>query len=88
MEEKKNHKLSYILWMTVSFILFVLSLLDGSIRGPKLWAIATCMGIATCFSALKLRNLLHGKGWVFPGTNSVLLWVVPFEAVLYLWFSH
>jgi hypothetical protein len=37
---------------------------------------------------LKLRNMIHGTGWVFPHTNTTLAWVVPIEVLLYLWFSH
>jgi|GEM_PF-3372078 hypothetical protein len=87
-EGKKNRKIQYMLWMLVAFIGYTLSLFDPSIRGPKLWLMFFCMGFASWVSALKLRNLIHGNGWVFPYTNTILLWVVGIEALLYLWFSH
>jgi len=85
---KKDRKLPYVLWMLAAFIGYTLSLFDPSIRGPKLWLMFFCMGSASSVSALKLRNLIHGNGWVFPYTNTLLLWVVGIEALLYLWFSH
>jgi len=86
--ETKDRKLQYVLWMIGAFGLYALSLFDSSIQGPKLWAMFCCMGLATSISALTLRRLIHGTGWVFPRTNTVLMWLVPIEALLYLWFSH
>ena len=84
----QNSKTQYVLWMLGAFGLYALSLLDPSIRGPRLWIIFSCMGFATSISALKLRRLIHGSGWVFPRTNAILMWVIPIETLLYLWFSH
>lgn len=86
--ETKNHKLQYVLWTIGALGLYVLSLLEPSIHGPMRWAIFCCMAAATSISALKLRYLIHGTGWVFPRTNTLLMWIVPIEALLYLWFSH
>jgi hypothetical protein len=88
LEAKKSHKLHYVLWMLASFIWYALSLLDPSVRGPKLWVIFSCSAIASSVAALKLRNLIHGSGWVFPRTNTILTWVVAVETLLFLWFSH
>ncbi len=87
-EGKKNRTLQYVLWMLAAFICFALSLVEPSIRGPKLWVIFVCTGFASSISALKLRNVIHGTGWVFPRANTVLIWVVPIEVLFYLWFSH
>ena len=87
-EGKKNRKVQYVLWMFVAFGQYVLSLLDPSIRGPRLWLIFLCSGFASSVSALKLRNLIHGTGWVFPRTNTILIWVIAVKTWLYLWFSH
>jgi hypothetical protein len=84
----RNPKIQYVLWMLGAFGLYALSLLDPAISGPKLWTIFGCMGLATSVAALKLRRLIHGAGWVFPRTNTILIWVVPIETLLYLWFSH
>lgn len=87
-EEKKIRKFPYVLCLLSAFCVFVVSLLDPSISGIKKVLICLCMGIATSISALKLRNLIHGIGWVFPQTNTVLLWTISVEIFLYLWFSH
>ena len=87
-EATKNRKLQYVLWMLGAFIWYTLALFDPLIRGPKLWLMFLCMGLASSVCALKLRNLIHGNGWVFPYSNTILLWVVGIETLLYLWFSH
>ena len=84
----QNRKIQYVLWIVGAFGLYALSLLEPSIKGPKLWAIFCCMGFAISISALKLRRLIHGTGWVFPRTNTVLAWVIPVETLLFLWFTH
>jgi len=88
LEGTKNAKLQCVLWMVGSFGLFALSLLENSIRGPKLWTIFLFMIFATSISALKLHSLVRGTGWVFPRTHTVLLWIVPIQTFLYLWFSR
>jgi hypothetical protein len=85
---KKDRKIQYVLWMLGAFGCSALSLVEPSIRGPKLWLMFFCTGFASSISALKLRNMIHGTGWVFPRTNTILIWVVPIEILLYLWFSH
>jgi hypothetical protein len=87
-EQKKGHKLQYILWMLVAFLWYALSLLDPSVRGPKLWIIFSWAGFASSVAALKLRNLTHGTGWVLPRTNTLLTLIVGIETLLFSWFSH
>ncbi len=87
-DEKKSSRVQYVLWMLAAFICLALSLVEPSNRGPKLSLIFFCTGFASSISALKLRNMIHGTGWVFPHTNTTLAWVVPIEVLLYLWFSH
>jgi hypothetical protein len=87
-EEKRAHKVQYVLWILVAFLWYALSLLDSVIRGPKLWVIFSCAGFASSVAALKLRNLIHGTGWVLPRTNTVLTLLVSIETLFFLWFSH
>lgn len=82
-----SRKAPYVLWMVGSFGLFALSLLDESIRGPKLASIFLLMAVASSICALKLRRIIHGIGWVPPHSTTVLLYIVPLETFLYLWFS-
>ena len=86
--EQRNRKAPYVLWMVGSFGLYALSLLHSSIRGPRLWAMFCCTVLVSSLSALKLRRLIHGRGWCLPQTNTALMWIVPIEALLYLLFSH
>jgi hypothetical protein len=62
----KHRKIPYLLGIIAAMLGYGLSLLEPSIRGPKLWAIFFCAGFAVWISVLKLRNLIHGTGWVFP----------------------
>jgi len=90
MEEKSldgSRKAPYVLWMVGSFGLFALSLTDESIRGVKLALIFLLMAVASSICALKLRRIIHGVGRVPPHANTVLSYIVPLEAILYLWFS-
>lgn len=90
MDEKSlggGRKAPYVLWMVGSFGLFALSLLDESIRGVKLASIFLLMAVASSICALKLRRIIHGVGWLPPHANTVLSYIVPLEAILYLWFS-
>jgi hypothetical protein len=85
---RKPRKSPYVLGIALSFLWYGLSRLDGSIGIPWLWLIFLCSAFNGWICALKLRNMLHGTGWVFPRTNSVLLYVLSSEALLYLWLSH
>ena len=84
----KQRKIPYLLGIIAATLGYGLSLLEPSIRGPKLWAIFFCAGFAVWISVLKLRSLIHGTGWVFPRTNTALLTTVVVEVWLHLWFSH
>jgi len=84
---RKQRKIPYLIGMIAATLGYGLSLLD-SIRGPKLWAIFLCASFAVWISVLKLRNLIHETGWVFPRTNAALLAAVVVEVWLNLWFSH
>jgi hypothetical protein len=84
----KHRKIPYLLGIIAAMLGYGLSLLEPSIRGPKLWAIFFCAGFAVWISVLKLRSLIHGTGWVFPRTNTALLTAVVVEVWLHLWFSH
>lgn len=86
--EKSARKVPYVLGIAAAVLGYGLSLLEPAIRGPKLWAIFLCASFAVWISVLKLRNLLHGTGWVFPRTNTVLLAAVAVEVWLHLGFSH
>jgi hypothetical protein len=86
--ERKHRKIPYLIGIVAAILGYGLSLLEPSIRGPKLWAIFLCASFAVWISVLKLRNLIHGTGWVFPRTNTVLLAAVVTEVWLHLWFSH
>ncbi len=86
--EKGYRKSPYVLGIAAAILAYGLSLLEPAIRGPKLWAIFLCASFAVWVSVLKLRNLIHGAGWVFPRTNTVLLTAVAVEVWLHLWFSH
>jgi len=84
----KHRKIPYLLGILAAMLGYGLSLLEPSIRGPKLWAIFFCASFAVWISVLKLRNMIHGTGWVFPRTNTILLTAVVIEVWLHLWFSH
>lgn len=84
----KHQKTPYLLGMITAILGYALSLLEPSIRGPKLWAIFLCAGFAVWISGLKLRNLIHGAGWVFPRTNTALLTAVAAEVWIHVWFSR
>jgi len=84
---KGQRKFPYILGIICAILVYGVSLLDG-IRGPKVWAILLCASFAVWVSVLKLRNLIHGTGWVFPRTNTALLAAVVLAIWLNLWFSQ
>jgi hypothetical protein len=86
--QKATRKSPYALGIAAALLGYGLSLLEPSIRGPKLWAIFIFAGFAVWISVLKLRNLIHGTGWIFPRTNAALLTAVVIEVWLHLWFSH
>jgi len=83
-----QRRVPYVLGIVAATLGYGLSLLEPAIRGPKLWAIFLCASFAVYVSVLKLRNLIHGSGWVFPRTNTVLLVAIVIEVWLRLWFSH
>jgi hypothetical protein len=86
--QKKDRKSAYVMGIAAACIFFGLALLEPSIRGPKSWVIFVCGSFAVWISVLKLRNIIHGTGWVFPRTTSALLIALTVEAWLFLWFSH
>jgi hypothetical protein len=86
--DRKRQKISYVLGMVVATLVYVVSLLEPSIRGPKAWAIFLCGGFVVFVCVLKLRNLIHGVGWVFPRSGNMMLCVLAAEVWLHLWFSH
>jgi hypothetical protein len=86
--EGSHRKGPYILVIAVAMLGYGYSLIEPAIRGPKLWAVFFCASFAVWVAVLKLRQLIHGSGWVFPRTNSVLLTAVVAEVWLHLWFSH
>jgi len=88
LSDRKREKISYVLGIVVATLVYVVSLLEPSIRGPKAWAIFLCGSFAVLICVLKLRNLIHGVGWVFPRSGAILLCVVVTEVWLHLWFSH
>lgn len=85
---KKHPKVPYVLGIVAAVLGYGVSLLEPSIRGPKLWVIFLCAGFAVWISDLKLRHLIHGTGWVFPRTNAVLLMAIAAEMWMHLWFSR
>jgi hypothetical protein len=90
-EQTRNEvsgKSAYILGICAATLGYGLSMLEETIRGPIHWLIFLFAGFAVWVSVLKLRNLIHGRGWVFPHTNTALLTAVVAEVWLYLWFSH
>jgi len=84
----KHAKAAYVLAIIAAILGYGLSLLEPSIRGPKLWAIFFYASFAVWISVLKLRNVIHGRGWIFPRTNTFLLTAIVVEVWLHLWFSH
>ena len=88
LSRRKKQKLPYVIGITVATLVYAVCLLEPSIRGAKLWVIFCLSSFAAWISVLKLRNLIHGTGWIFPRTNTVLLLVVVVEVWLHLWFSH
>jgi hypothetical protein len=84
----KQRKAAYFFGIAAGILGFVLSLFEPKIHDFKLWAISLCAALAILVSILKLRNLRCGAGWVFPASNSVLLWAVVLEVWLHLWFSR
>ena len=83
---RKQRKIPYFMGIIAAILGYGVSLLDA-IRGPKIWIIFLCASFAVWVSVLKLRNLMHGTGWVFPRTNTALLTAVVLEVWLNLWFS-
>jgi hypothetical protein len=84
----KEKKVPYVLGIAAATLTYGVSLLEPRIHGPKIWIIFICAGFAVWISALKLRKILHGTGWVFPRTSTFLLWAVGIEIWLHVWFSH
>lgn len=84
---KEHGKSPYVMGIAAAILGYGLALLEP-LRGPKLWAIFFCAGFAVWVSVLKLRNLIHQTGWVFPRTTTALLTALAIEVWLYLWFSH
>ena len=82
-----RRKSPYILGIIGGVILYGLARLEP-LHGPKLWIIFLCSSFMAWVSALKLRNLIHGTGWVFPRTDTVLLATMTLGIWLQLWFSH
>lgn len=83
-----GRKARYLLGIATAILGLVLSLFEPTIYGLKLTAISLCATLAVLVSLLKLRSLRSGTGWVFPATDSVLLWAIIVEVWLHLWFSH
>jgi len=88
LSRRREKKIPYVLGIIAATLAYSVSLLEPSIHGTKLWAIFSLSSFAVWISVLKLRNLVHGTGWIFPHTNTVLLWVVVVVVWLHLWFSH
>jgi hypothetical protein len=86
--KKKDRKSAYVMGIAAAMLFLGLALLEPSIRGPKSWVIFLCASFAVWISVLKLRNVIHGTGWVFPRSASALLIALAVEGCLYLWFSH
>ena len=85
---KRQGKFQYVLTVVAATILYSLSLLDPSIHGTESWVFLVWSSFIGWVSVLKLRNLIHGTGWVFPRTNIVLLTAISIETWLYLWLSR
>jgi hypothetical protein len=77
-------------WMGIvaAIIGYSLALEEPAIRGIKLWAIFVCASFTVWICVLKLRNVIHGTGWVFPQTTTAILFALSLEAGLHLLFSH
>ncbi len=88
LSQKKDRKSAYVMGISAALLFLGLALLEPSIRGPKSWVIFLCASFAVWISVLKMRNIIHGTGWVFPRTTSALLIALAVEAGLFLWFSH
>lgn len=86
-KETKARKMPYVLWIVAALGFYGLALLDSTIQGLRLWAIFICGSFATWVAALKLRELLHGEGWVFPETYTALCVALGLESLLYVIFS-
>jgi hypothetical protein len=87
-EGKAYRRSPYFLGIAAATLGCILSLIEPKIHGPKLWAISVCAVVAILVSVLKLRNLRRGTGWIFPGTNGLLLMAVVVEVWLHLGFYH
>lgn len=85
--KEKAGKSAYVLGIVIGIWGYVLSALE-SIRGPKLGVMFVCCSFVIWISVLKLRYLIHGKGWFLPRTNTTLLFAISLELFLHLWFSH
>lgn len=85
--EERTRRAPYLLLILGAILGYGLALLEP-LRGPKLWLIFSCAGFTVCVCGLKLRNLIHGIGWVFPRTTTLALLALATETWLYLWFSH
>ena len=86
-KKPKPRKAPYVLAIVLAWAFYGLSVLDPTLHGPRLWAIFICCSFASWIAALKLRELLHGKGWVFPETYTALCVALGLESLLYVMFS-
>ena len=65
-----------------------LARMEPAIYGFKWLLIFAFGGLAAVAGVFKLRRLIHGTGWVFPNSDTVILSALTAQCWLYLMFSH
>ena len=71
-----------------SVIFDSLARMEPSIYGFKWLLIFAFGGLAAVAGVFKLRRLIHGIGWVFPNSDTVIISAMSAQCWLYLMFTH
>jgi hypothetical protein len=71
-----------------SVIFGSLARIEPAIYGFKWLLIFAFGGLAAVAGVFKLRRLIHGTGWVFPNSDTVIISALTAQCWLYLLFSH
>ena len=71
-----------------SVIFDSLARIEPAIYGFKGLLIFAFGGLAAVAGVFKLRRLIHGTGWVFPNSDTIIISALTAQCWLYLLFSH
>jgi hypothetical protein len=71
-----------------SVIFDALARMEPAIYGFKWLLIFVFGGLAAVAGVFNLRRLIHGTGWVFPKSDTVIISAMSAQCWLYLIFTH